>query len=99
MPYAEYVDSCIPKWFSVVCKWKSFTYIYRVIQKVVHKLKEFIEGLKCNNFRIETRGLGSNPDSEQDCKCYKVHEGQHTIIICSEILGTQYSRFHVKVTI
>ena len=30
-----------------------FYIVYRVIQKVVHKLKELIEGMKYNNFKFE----------------------------------------------
>ena len=49
---------------------KNNVFIYRVIKKFVPKLKELIEGMKYNSFRIGTHGLGSNPDS--------VHEGQLT---------------------
>ena len=40
-----------------------------MILKVVHKLKELIEGMRYNNFRIGTHVLGSNPDSVQGCEC------------------------------
>ena len=43
--------------------------LYRVIEKVAHKFKKLIEGMKYNNFTIGTEGLTSNPEPVQGCEC------------------------------
>ena len=47
-----------------------------MIQKVAHKLKEFIDESKYNYFRIGIYGLGTHPDSVQAWECQE-NDHQH----------------------
>ena len=48
--------------------------IYRIIQKVAHKLKKIIEGKKYNNCTIETHGFRRNRERVQGCEyIYSFH--------------------------
>ena len=40
-----------------------------MIQKIVDKLKDLIEGMKYNYVTIVILGLGNNPDAVNGCGC------------------------------
>ena len=68
-----------------------------MIQKIVHKFKDFVEEMKYNNLTIGTRGLRSNPEPVQSCEYMHVVSAISWSCINGECFGDHGFLFKIVI--